>query len=312
MLWTHFLIGLFINLATLPGYAFLGLSRYNLVMRPNDSIRTYYDSNTSLFLRFGSSKEIQTIHRALWLEGITSVSDALNAANELILNEAKSMSEPVLIADLGCGVGATLLHLLTCLPPTSRGIGLTLSAVQARLGGKHFQKKNTPGLIAEADFHHLPIKAGFDLAYAIESFVHSFEPERFVAEAARILHAPGVGKSGGRLILIDDFLGKSADGSDKKWLDLYQRGWHIHNLLQPDELALIASRNGLRLVENRLLTPYLRLRVVPDLFARILAIIFRPFWGLHPIVPSMLGSTALQKCLQAGSVEYRWMVFERT
>jgi hypothetical protein len=31
----------------------------------------------------------------------------------------------------------------------------------------------------------------------------------------------------------------------------------------------------------------------------------------HPIVPSMLGSMALQQCLKAGWIEYRWMVFEK-
>jgi hypothetical protein len=113
------------------------------------------------------------------------------------------------------------------------------------------------------------------------------------------------------LILVDDFLGKAAEEHNRKWLDLYKRGWHIHNLLQPDELEALAVRHGFRLIENRLLTPYLRLRAISTLSAQILTKGFSPFWGLHPIVPSMLGSTALQKCLGNGSVEYRWFVFER-
>ena len=157
------------------------------MMKNIDPIRAYYDSNTRLFLRFGSSKEIQTIHRALWLDGVTTLPQALNAANDLIFAQAQSGSEPLRIADLGCGVGATMLSLLTRLSPNSTGIGLTLSALQARLGGGIFHAKNLPGLIIEADFQHLPLAPGFDLAYAIESFVHAFEPERFLSEAARIL-----------------------------------------------------------------------------------------------------------------------------
>ncbi len=276
-----------------------------------DDIRTYYDGNTSLFLRFGSSKDIQTIHRALWSEAVTSLAEALNAVNQLILLEAQSMPGALRIADLGCGVGATLHYLLANLPPGSTGFGLTLSQVQARLGGRFFREQNLPGLISEADFQHLPLGSGFDLAYAIESFVHAIEPAQFMAEAARILHTPGAGKPGGRLILVDDFLGLPRSGQPARWLDLYQRGWQIHNLGRPQELSELAARHGLRLVENRLFSPDLRLRALPDLPARVLTVLFSPFWGLHPIVPSMLGSMALQKCLSAGSVEYRWLVFER-
>ena len=93
--------------------------------------------------------------------------------------------------------------------------------------------------------------------------------------------------------------------------DLHQRGWQIQSLLAPDELATLASRHGLRLIENRLLSPYLRLRAIHELPARLLSRLFSPFWNLHPIVPSMLGSRALQKCLRDGSLEYRLLVFER-
>ena len=278
-----------------------------------DALRAYYDRNTRLFLRFGSSKEIQTIHRALWLEGVVSLPQALAAANELILAEARAGCGALRIADLGCGVGATLLHLLTHLPPTARGVGLTLSPLQARLGGRVFRAQKLAGLLCEADFQHLPLAAGFDLAYAIESFVHAFDPGLFMAEAARILRGPLDGNPGGRLVLLDDFARdpEQRGKNDTPWLDLYRRGWQIHNLISPQELAELASAHGLRLVENRLLTPHLRLRALPDLPARALTGVFRPFWGAHPIVPSMLGSMALQKCLRAGSVEYRWLVFER-
>ena len=279
---------------------------YNRSMSHIDAIRAYYDRNTRLFLRFGSSKEIQSIHRALWLPGLTSLAQALNAANALILAEAQALGRAVLIADLGCGVGASLLHMLPHLPAGSRGFGLTLSQLQAQLGGRIFKAEAVPGLICEADFQHLPLAAGFDLAYAIESFVHAFEPGQFMAEAARLL------RPGGRLILVDDFLRSAAvDKQDQKWLDLYRRGWHVHSLLTPEALAELAAGHGLRLVENRLLSPYLRLQALPDLPARALSRLFRPAWGLHPIVPSMLGSTALQKCLRNGTVEYRWMVLER-
>ena len=37
----------------------------------------------------------------------------------------------------------------------------------------------------------------------------------------------------------------------------------------------------------------------------------RPFHTLHEIVPSMIGSIALQHCLLRGLIEYHFMVFEK-
>ncbi len=271
-----------------------------------EAVRAYYDRNTRLFLRFGSSSAVQTIHRALWFDGVVDLPQALNAANDLILTEASAFGEAVRIADLGCGVGATLFYVLAQLP-SSRGFGLTLSSVQAQSGGKIARARDLSGQIIEADFQYMPLAAGFDLAYAIESFAHAPEPERFLAESARIL------RPAGRLILLDDFRGEvAASGKrDDDWLTLYQRGWHASNLLRSDELVSLAAQHGLRLVENRLLSPDLRLRALPDALGRWLVALFKPFWKLHPIVPSMLGSLALQQCLRDQVVQYRWLVFER-
>ena len=43
-----------------------------------------------------------------------------------------------------------------------------------------------------------------DLAVAIESFIHCANPDRFMSEAASVL------RSGGRLVLCDDFLAAPA------------------------------------------------------------------------------------------------------
>jgi SAM-dependent methyltransferase len=277
-----------------------------------DSIRAYYNRNTQLFLRFGSSGKAQVIHRALWFAGVTDLVQALNAANELILAEARRFVEPIRLLDLGCGVGATLVYLLEQLAGSARGFGLTISALQARLGGALMADRNLPGFVLEADFQHVPLASGFDLAFAVEAFVHVLEPEQFLAEVARVLRPAHVGAAGGRLVLIDDFLGEPGGARPgTNWLDLYQRGWHALNLVRPAELFSLASRHGLILVENRLLTPDLRLRALPDVLVKLLAALFSPFWNLHPIVPSMLGSIALQQCLRDGGVEYRCLVFER-
>jgi SAM-dependent methyltransferase len=266
-----------------------------------DSIRAYYDYNTRLFLRFGSSRQAQAIHRALWPPGVASLPQALNVSNEMLLSVARA-TESRLIADLGCGVGATLFYLLENLPNT-RGLGLTLSPLQARLGTRHAPPN---ARLLEADFQRLPLPSGFDLAYSIEAFVHATRPEEYLAESARILRV------GGQLALIDDFLARQGIApSHQAWRQVYQRGWHAPNLCLASELQSLAAQHGLRLLEDRDLTPLLRLRALPDLLAKIFLTVFTPFWKAHPIFPAMLGSMALQQCLRDGMITYRWLLFEK-
>jgi len=56
-----------------------------------NSVRTYYDQNTNLFLKFNNSKKAQNIHRSLWKDGIKTLEDALNYSNSLILKEIESL-----------------------------------------------------------------------------------------------------------------------------------------------------------------------------------------------------------------------------
>jgi SAM-dependent methyltransferase len=266
-----------------------------------DSIRAYYDYNTRLFLRFGSSRQVQTIHRALWPAGVTNLAQALNISNDMLLSVARA-TDSQLIADLGCGVGATLFALLEGLPE-GRGLGLTLSPVQARLGARYAPPKAN---LLEGDFQHVPLSTGFDLAYSIEAFVHASRPEQYLAEASRILRV------GGRLALIDDFLtGPEINPASHTWLGVYRRGWHAPSLLPVTEVQSLAAQQGLRLLEDRDLTPLLRLRALPDLLAHTFSIIFKPLWKAHPIIPSILGSIALQQSLRAGVISYRWLLFEK-
>jgi hypothetical protein len=59
------------------------------------------------------------------------------------------------------------------------------------------------------------------------------------------------------------------------------------------------------------LTPFLRLHNLPEALARGLRFLGNQLPFRHAILPSMLGSMALQQCLHQGVVEYRFLVFER-
>lgn len=280
---------------------------YNPLMPATlNEVRSYYDQNTPLFLRFGASPETQTIHRSLWLKGTYRIRDALAESNNLVLHQARALDHPGFrIADLGCGVGATLFHVLAGLEGPARGVGVTISAVQTRLAESARRNLGMSNAsFIQADFQHLPLGEKIHLIYSIEAFIHAQAPRLYLLEAARLLVPKG------RLILLDDF-SVSANESSPRWLEAYKDGWHVPNMQTADEVAASARDLGLTLIETRDLTPFLRLRALPDLMARFILWLGEKLPQDHPIIPSMLGSMALQQCLKNGWVEYRWMVFEK-
>jgi SAM-dependent methyltransferase len=195
-------------------------------------------------------------------------------------------------------------------------LGLTLSPVQARLAR---QRAARLGLLdrvhfIEADFQALPLPTGFDLAWSVEAFLHAEDPACYFRQAARLL------RTGGRLILCDDFLAEGlSEGAAPRafqpraasWLGAFHQGWHAPGLRSAAQVERLAGESGLRLVRNTDLTPHLRLRVLPDRLARAILAFGRRLPLKHAILPSMLGSLALQQCLRYGWIEYRFLVFEK-
>lgn len=272
-----------------------------------DDVRAYYDRNTRLFLRYGSSAEVQTIHRSLWPQGVTRIEQALAVSNDLVLEEARALQNRLghlRFADLGCGVGATLFHVLSGLSAPAQAVGLTLSPVQAHIAAEARRGLGLSAHLLEADFHHVPLAGGFDLVYSIEAFIHAQQPEQYLREAARLLNP------GGRLILLDDFL-TTTDPRADAWLEAYRAGWFVPRIQTVETVRATALDLRLIPLAERNLTPWLRLRTLPDGLARFLLNLGQRLPQGHPIVPSMLGSMALQQCLSAGWIEYRWLVFEK-
>lgn len=275
-----------------------------------NDIRNYYDENTRLFLAFNHSKQAQNIHRSLWTDGAQTLDEALNVTNERIRLEIESVaSSGARIADLGCGVGAGLFYIVPRLQEPASALGITLSPVQAQLAHQ-FAKQIGLGnqiLFAEGDFTHVPLKGeSLDAIYSVEAVVHAQEPEKYIQEASRLL------RSGGRLIIVDDYqASRSFSPAEKSWLSAYMNGWHVPGVITVERAALYAEQYQLRLLKNDNLTPHLHLRNLPNFLARTLRFIGNHLPIRHAILPSMLGSMALQQCLHMGTIEYRFLVFEK-
>jgi tocopherol O-methyltransferase len=206
-------------------------------------------------------------------------------------------------------VGAGLIHIVPRLQDPQPALGLTLSPIQARLAGQFVKQANldTHIGIAEGDFMSVPLAAeALDAIYSVEAVVHAPEPERYFQEASRLL------RRGGKLILVDDYrAARALTQHETKWLEAYIQGWHAPGVTTVAQAVEFAGRFGLRLTKNEDFTPHLHLRTLPNPVANTLLLLGRHLPVHHPILPSMLGSMALQQCLSMQVIEYRMLVFAK-
>ena len=271
-----------------------------------EAIKRYYEHNTSLFLRLGQGVD-GTIRRAVWGPGVRSRAEAMAYVDELILEQLSAVAERSerrpRVLDLGCGVGASLCRIARRQPLD--GTGVTISPTQVRLAEASVKKLGLSDSVRvlEADFSKLPNELhDFDLAFAIESFVHAPEAQTFFRAAFAAL-APG-----GTLIVCDDFLAtepENLDASAAWWLRRYREGWRANLLLGPRELGEVSARVGFLALGEEDLSGFVELGRPRD---RAIALLTRGFGWLpfRSNYGSMLkGGDALQWCLKKGWIHYR-------
>jgi cyclopropane fatty-acyl-phospholipid synthase-like methyltransferase len=271
-------------------------------------IKRYYDRHTASFLRFGQGGG--SIHRAVWGPGTTTRDDAFHFVDERIAWLVRRLlpSTPVAhVVDLGCGVGASLRYLAERLP--IRGTGITLSPVQAALGRRAIAAAGLSDRVEclEGDYCNLPSTVGpADLAYAIESFVHSLAPGRFFEQCGRLV------KVGGLLVVCDDVKRRTDGAEAARAIEQFTSGWHINALLERDEFLGLANTCGFEHESTIDLTTFLELGRRRDrVIAALLALVERLPIDAGPF-DHVIGGRALQTCLARGWIGYDFMVFRRT
>lgn len=266
-------------------------------MPDTQSITRYYDTTTAWFLRFGETRTTGAIHRAVRLPEFSDI-DATDTVHHLIARAIKRMHPAASVAaDLGCGVGASMARMRVLVPQLEAIYGITISPVQARFARQRGQD------VYVASYHDLPFAdASLDVVWAIESLVHSATPERFYAEVARCL------RPGGVLCVVDDTATDIAMHST--WVPYFVNGWQAHGLQSVDAHVASATQVGMHLCELTDMTAGLTLRTLPPWFAARVGALAT--WRIvHPMVPSMVGSMALQHALAESAIAYVGMVFQR-
>jgi len=250
------------------------------------------------------------MHRSLWPDGVKTLEESLNVTNDRIRLEIESIVPThAHIADLGCGVGAGLFYIIPRLQKPAPAFGITISPVQAKLGAQFAKQAGMSDqiLFVEGDFTSVPLATEtLDAIYSVEAVVHTREPEKYFQEVSRLL------RPGGKLILVDDYQAtRPLSHNETKWLKAYMDGWYVPGVMTVEQAVTFAEKNNLELIKNDDLTPNLHLRSLPDLLARTLHFVGNHLPIKHAILPSMLGSMALQQCLHRKVIEYRFLVFEK-
>jgi len=281
-------------------------------------VSTYYDRNTRRFLRYSDGANTGALHRKLWPPEVHTKAEALLHVNSIIYRiferelQGLPMHEKALgrgdegamrIIDLGCGVGGTVLWLAERLHADL--VGVTISPVQAEIARESAAWRGLGKRCSfrVADFLDLPSLGHFHGAVAVESFAHARSAGGFFGQVSRILVRGGV------LILMDDMKEEGAEhhGRASRWICRFEKGWHLYGLSTVPLICASAGRSGFTLVENRDLTPLIRVNPLLLFTLRPLAALPMPFYGYDTI----RGSVALQHCIRRGYTRYRCMVFRK-
>ncbi|MEU6021785.1 methyltransferase domain-containing protein [Micromonospora sp. NPDC047134] len=280
-----------------------------------DRVADYYDDNTRRFLLVAESPGSDAIHRGVWTPDVVNAAQAMDTVNRLMIERLRGHipSGTARVLDLGCGVGGTMVRLAQEVDGFISGV--TISRVQAEIAAKRFAREGLTDRcqVICADFAELPAEPQYDAIVAVEAVVHSPSLEKLLPSLVDRL------RPGGRLILCDDWMTDKDRGlaARERCLDQFRAGWRVGSLHTVAELAAMAERAGLRLVEDLDLTAYLHLgrprdrlikvavgatAAVPRLRDRLVEM---PFWA------NMIGGSALQTGLSRRWLEYRLIVLEK-
>lgn len=284
-----------------------------------DDVAEYYNRNTASFLRFGrGSRTSGAIHRALWGPGVTSQGAALDYIHTRIITALQEhipdSSRPLRLADLGCGVGASMERISRALEAEVSGV--TLSSVQQTLAEARCRTNGLACRVLAGDFTdpevltELTEPGLLDAVWMIEAYNHANDGDALLSGIAGAL------RPGGILVICDDFPDKQLIAGpltrrETRWRREFLTGWHVHTFWSPEMLREKAEKHGLTLVGSEDHSNYAAVDRPRDIAIRALMAPARLCNLQSPAWDNMRGGNALQQLSKRHLISYGMKLFRR-
>ena len=218
-------------------YAWLARNRYRL------DVLEFYNATDA---DYGQWSADFNMHFGYWAHGMNPLrrEAMLERMNREVVGRLR-LHDNAVVADLGCGTGATARSLVRRYP-RARVSAVTIVPAQISRG-RRLSAATAPIDFVLADYTATGLQGGaFDAAYAIESWCHARGPGKraAVGEAARLL------KPGGRLVIADCFVTSRKlpwwiRGAYTRWC----RSWAITEMAEVGALRAALEEAGFAGIE---------------------------------------------------------------
>ena len=137
------------------------------------------------------------VHMGTWTRDDDTLQSAMARTNAVMAEQA-GIDERARVLDVGCGYGATALHLAT--EHGCEVVGQNISERELEVAEQLAKEQGLSGqtTFQWGDFHDIPAEDdSFDAVWSQEAFLHAVDKPRVLAECRRVL------RPGGRLVISD-------------------------------------------------------------------------------------------------------------
>ena len=212
-----------------------------------EDVVNYYERFWSKFEQWWDAKETLGIHLGYFDDSTTTHRQSVLRMNEYTWDLLKlDGTKPLLVLDVGCGIGGTSIYLAKKYPPvTFTGINITPLQIELarRFSAERKVISNTKFLEKNFCDTGFPTNS-FDGVFALESANYASDRTAFVNEMYRVI------KPGGRFVVLDGLLNeKPVNPVLQRLFNIWLHGRALTSLEPLDDFVISMDKAGFRDIE---------------------------------------------------------------